>query len=142
MAFGKIRIDKNDQLFSRMIRERDKRCVLCGDTTRKSECSHFWGRGNKRTRFDARNAEYLCFTCHMRVEGNKQGAYRDYKLKQLGEQKYEELRLRAMDTGKYGEYEKKTLYEYLKEDYKQKRHLSPGWGGYDLTMSSIIKLWN
>lgn len=139
MAFGKIKIDPNDKLFSIMIRERDKKCVLCNDTMRKAECSHFWGRGNKQTRFDAENAEYLCFTCHCRVEGNKQGEYRTYKLKKLGEEKYNALEIRARGTGKYGEYEKKKLQEIMKEDYKNKVHLQKDWLGYQLTMSDIIR---
>jgi Bacteriophage Lambda NinG protein len=139
MSFGKIRIDPRDSLFSIMIRERDKRCVLCGDTHRKSENSHYWGRGNKMTRFDAQNCEYLCFTCHSREEGNKQGKYRDYKLKTLGQEQYRDLRIRASQTGKYGEYEQKVLMAMLKEDYKAKKHLEKGWLGYQLTMNGPIR---
>lgn len=138
MGFGQIKIDKNDSIFSKMIRERDKRCVLCNDTQRKSECSHFWGRGHKSTRFDGENAEYLCFTCHMKNEGNKQGEYRTYKIKTLGEKGYEQLEQRTNQFGKYGEYEKKKLQEILKLDYENKAHLKKGWKGYQLTMNEIV----
>ncbi len=138
--FGQIKIDKNDQIFSKMIRERDGKCVMCGDTQRKSECSHFWGRGHKSTRFDGENAEYLCFTCHMENEGNKQGKYREYKLKTLGKKKYEALERRTNTFGKYGAYEKDLLNEILKRDYKDKRHLEKDWKGYQLTMDKIIVL--
>lgn len=138
--FGQIKIDKNDQIFSKMIRERDKRCVLCGDTQRKSECSHFWGRGHKSTRFDGENAEYLCFTCHMENEGNKQGKYREYKLRTLGKKGYEALEKRTNTFGKYGAYGKDLLHEILKRDYKDKRHLEKDWKGYQLTMDKIIVL--
>jgi len=128
MGFGRIKLDKNDTLFSKMIRERDGKCVLCGDTQRKSECSHFWGRSDKIHRFDPRNAEYLCFTCHMRVEGNKQGEYRTYKLKQLGEEVYNKMQAdHYQKTKQYGKYEKEKLYQILKEQYKNKDHLKPDW---------------
>ena len=128
MGFGKVKIDKNDAIFSKMIRERDGRCVLCGDTERKSECSHFWGRLDKVHRFDPLNCEYLCFSCHIKVEGNKQGVYRNYKLKQLGKKLYDKMEQDHYRlTKKYGEYEKKLLYEILKEQYKNKDYLKPDW---------------
>lgn len=128
MGFGRIKQDKNDALFSKMIRERDGRCVLCGDTERKSECSHYWGRGDKVHRFDPLNAEYLCFSCHVRVEGNKQGEYRTYKIKQLGEKKHKEMELAHYSkTKQYGKYEKELLYKILKEQYEKKDHLKEGW---------------
>jgi len=128
MGFGKVKIDKNDAIFSKMIRERDGRCVLCSDTERKSECSHFWGRLDKVHRFDPLNCEYLCFSCHIKVEGNKQGVYRNYKLKQLGKKLYDKMEQDHYRlTKKYGEYEKKLLYEILKEQYKNKDYLKPDW---------------
>lgn len=126
--FGRVKIDKNDQLFSKMIRERDGKCVLCGDTQRKSECSHYWGRKDKVNRFNPQNADYLCFSCHLRVEGNKQGEYRTYKLKQLGCEVYDEMeKNHYQKTKKYGEFEKNKLYEILKKQYKNRDHLKPDW---------------
>lgn len=116
MGFGKIKIDKQDALFSKLIRERDGKCVFCGKSDGKLENSHFWGRGNKATRFDPQNCDTLCFHCHMLHEGNKQGFYRDWKIKQLGEKEYDKLERRARLTVKYGEFEKPFILSHLKEN--------------------------
>lgn len=85
---------KADQLFSRFIRERDKRCFFgCGNIA--SQASHFWGRGNSATRYDPKNVDGVCGGCHMRHEGNKQGTYRELKIKQLGTEGYSLLEKRA-----------------------------------------------
>jgi hypothetical protein len=130
MSFGKIKLDKNDILFSKMIRERDGKCVFCGKIAMQSklECSHFWGRGDKHNRFNPDNCDTLCWYDHMQNEGNKQGKYRDFKIKQLGKKVYNEMeRKHYQETKKYGEFEKEKLHQILKEQYKNKEHLKKGW---------------
>jgi len=131
MAFGKIKIDPRDKLFSLMIRERDKHtCVFCGK--KKEEVSiqnsHFWGRGCKSLRFEPLNCDALCFYCHYKNEGNKQTEYREWKIKQLGIKKYNELE-KIYRTGykAYGKFEKEKLLNILKEQYKNKEHLKKNW---------------
>ncbi len=101
----KVKIYREDSLFSRYIRTRDKwRCQRCftqyqeGDQGLQN--SHFWGRGNWNTRFDSENCDALCYGCHARWEGNKQGDYRDFKIKQLGIIGYKNLEMRARMTAK------------------------------------------
>ncbi len=85
---------KADLEFSHYIRDRDKGiCFFCKKSA--SQNSHFWGRGNSATRYDVDNCDYVCGGCHMRNEGNKQGRYRDLKLKQLGKKGYADLEKRA-----------------------------------------------
>jgi hypothetical protein len=123
-----IKVDKQDQLFSKMIRERDAQCVFCGKGSDwQLQNSHFWGRGHKATRFDPENCDALCFTCHMSNEGNKQGFYRTWKLSQLGKKRYEALEARHYQTKKYGAYEKPLLFKILKEQYSTGEHLKPKW---------------
>lgn len=113
-----------------MIRERDGKCVFCGKTAEQASLqnSHFWGRGDKQHRFDPKNCDTLCFSCHMQNEGIKQGKYRDFKLKQLGKKLYQEMeRNHYQQTKKYGEYEKKQLKKILEEQYKNGDHLKPDW---------------
>lgn len=115
----KIKSDPQDTLFSKLIRERDGRCVFCGKTKEQGyvlQNSHFWGRGNKATRFDPLNCDTLCFKCHMENEGNKQGKYRTWKLKQLGEEEYNKLERRARATVRYGAFEKPIIKKHLKEN--------------------------
>jgi len=88
---------KADLEFSHWVRDRDGgKCYFCGKQGRQN--SHFWGRGNSATRYDPLNCDYACGGCHMRVEGNKQGLYREMKLKQLGKKGYDELEKRARST--------------------------------------------
>jgi hypothetical protein len=56
---------------------------------------HFWGRANSATRYDPENCDGICGGCHMRHEGNKQGLYREKKIAQLGQDRYEALFKRA-----------------------------------------------
>lgn len=111
----RIKLDKRDILFSKLIRERDGKCVFCGRKDGKLECSHYWGRGNKATRFDPLNCDTLCFQCHANNESSKQGFYREWKLKQLGKRAYTELERLARSIYPYREYEKKMIYENLKK---------------------------
>lgn len=116
----RIKIDPADVLFSKLIRERDNwTCQFCGTEytppTSGLQCSHFWGRGHKATRWDPDNCDALCYGCHARHEGNKQGFYRDFKMKQLGKKRYDELAKRAQMTVKYGQYNKKSVLQHLKE---------------------------
>lgn len=128
----KIKLDKNDSLFSIMIRERDgHKCVFCGKTKDQGytlQNSHYWGRGDKVHRFDPRNCDCLCFTCHMNNEGNKQGFYRDWKLKQLGEELHRKMeQAHYSQTKSYGKFEKKLLGDILKKQYEEKAHLKKDW---------------
>lgn len=130
MSRFKTKRDKRDVLFSIMIRERDNHtCQFCGKTnqTNQIQNSHFWKRGDKATRFDPENCDALCASCHDKHEGCKQGFYREWKLKQLGTRRYNALEKRARSIKKYGEYEKTILYDILKSQYKNERHLKPNW---------------
>ena len=82
---------KADIEFSHFIRDRDnKKCFFCGKEG--SQNSHFWGRNKSATRYEPDNCDYVCGGCHMRHEANKQGFYREMKIKQLGQKRYDELR--------------------------------------------------
>lgn len=95
---------KADDIFSLEIRQRDGfKCVFCPRTKAQGyliQNSHYWGRGNKVTRYDPENCDALCAKCHMDNEGSKQGFYTDWKEQQLGEVRFEALRKRAMSIGK------------------------------------------
>ncbi len=89
----KIRIDPLDKLFSLVVRLRDKKCVRCG-SVRSLQCSHFWGRTTKNTRWDEENGDTLCFPCHV-YWGSRPAEYADWKLAQLGQERYDMLKIRA-----------------------------------------------
>ena len=98
---GKWTLKKADSLFSAFIRARDGKCVKCGKRPPEVQlqCSHFWARGRKNTRYDPENCDALCAACHYWNtdcwENEKQGMYRDYKIEQLGIEGYNALQERA-----------------------------------------------
>lgn len=83
-------------MFSIFIRNRDKKCKRCGTSTNLT-CSHFWARQHKGTRFDPDNCDAVCWMpCHKYYwEKEKQGDYRDFKIRQLGLKRYKEMEKRA-----------------------------------------------
>lgn len=102
-------LKRADTEFSVWIRERDPNCFFYGvpqDHGRKtcynrsSQNSHFWGRANMATRFDPLNCDGICGGCHMTHEGNKQGLYKELKIKQLGVDGYNALEKKARSTFK------------------------------------------
>ena len=92
-------LTKADTEFSLFIRNRDKKCVRCGSIKRLTN-SHFWARQHKGTRFDPENCDAVCWMpCHKyHWEKEKQGAYRDFKINQLGMPRYQAMEARARGT--------------------------------------------
>jgi 5-methylcytosine-specific restriction endonuclease McrA len=100
MIFGRIKIDKADEVFSIYIRTRDKRCVRCGrrgsgpQGIEGLQNSHFFGRANESTRFDPKNCDATCSGCHSYWGSTNHEQYRQFKIKQLGQQGFDLLVLR------------------------------------------------
>lgn len=92
-------------IFNKMVRERANwKCIRCGRdcSERKGllHASHFWAVGFTATRFDFDNVDALCYPCHYGQmksgwEYNKQGDYRTYMIKKLGQDGYDELEQKA-----------------------------------------------
>lgn len=120
-----MKIDPRDKIFSKMIRERDEKCLFCNNPA--SQNSHYWGRNIKNTRFDPENCDGICGGCHFFHESNKQGDYRNKKIEQLGIDGYNALEKRARQFHAYGKYEKDLLLKILKEQYKNQEHLKKNW---------------
>lgn len=58
-------LKKADQAFSRYIRERDGKCMVCGSTYRL-QCMHIISRRYRGLRWDKGNAVTGCAKCHTR----------------------------------------------------------------------------
>jgi 5-methylcytosine-specific restriction endonuclease McrA len=56
---------KADVLFSKLVRDRDQRCVECGASA-YLQCAHIISRSYKSIRTDFDNAVALCRGCHTR----------------------------------------------------------------------------
>lgn len=101
----KIKISTEDKIFSWFIRKRDGRCIYPGcykhvELNAKGfpvtlQASHYWSRRNEGTRFDPENVDTLCLSHHQMWGGDYRNEYTAFKKKQLGEKKYNDLRLRA-----------------------------------------------
>jgi hypothetical protein len=112
MNWYKPKRNNNDILFSKFIRTRDGwkcqyRFKCYGGVDYRSNpqglhCSHFQKRGKWTTRYDPLNCDAACAACHNFVENDPDGqkTLEAWKLRQLGEQKYKALLIRANTTGR------------------------------------------
>lgn len=79
--------------------KRNYTCEKCGikDTPPTSfiQCSHYIGRAEKATRYDEDNTDVFCDPCHKFFEKCKNGEYKTWKIKQLGEEKHKRLLQKA-----------------------------------------------
>lgn len=99
----KIKIDPADKTFSQYIRTRDRKCMRCLSPVEFNDqglptthqASHYYGRGKESTRFDPDNVDTLCMGCHRYWGGDDREAYREFKLKQLGQKGFDLLQVRA-----------------------------------------------
>jgi 5-methylcytosine-specific restriction endonuclease McrA len=112
-------IKKLDALFSRRIKERDGHtCQRCGkqheEKSRGLHNSHFWKRGYMGTRWEPLNCKALCFSCHRRWEGDKQGEYKDFMLKRIGEEDYAKLEVKARGITKFSVSDLRLMYQVMK----------------------------
>ena len=96
----RIKITSLDRLFSyyiRWIREEGK-CKRCGrqfiQPTNILHCSHFYGRANRRVRYDPDNCDAMCYHDHQYLSSHP-NTYVEWKKEQLGEKKFEDLNKRA-----------------------------------------------
>ena len=76
------------------------------------------------------NVDTLCFTCHMKFEGNKQGTYRDWMLGRLGEEEYLALQERAYSVVKCGKHEREIIHKHL---------LKEGLEGLEELLEEVLK---
>lgn len=117
----KIRIDKRDQIFSKLIRLRAAwmcdRCMKFFPLGHGLQCSHFFSRRHQATRYDPDNAAAHCFTCHMYL-GENPIEFTAWIKKHLGDVRYEALQLRHRQVVKRTKAELEELYQHLKEQYE------------------------
>ena len=109
-----IKISALDKLFSTFIRQRDNwTCQRCNKKfippTKGLHNSHYFGRTMKSVRYDEDNCDALCYGCHRYWEKEDREGYRNFKIKQLGQRKYDLLDFVAHKTGT-PDYKLLTIY--------------------------------
>ena len=104
----KIKIDKADEIFSQVVRIRDKACKRCGSLVQfndkglpiSHQNSHYFGRKKETVRFDLENCDTLCHGCHQYWGSDDRESYRAFKIHQLGMNRFNLLTIRANQTTK------------------------------------------
>lgn len=100
---GIVRVDKADKYFSWYVRLRDKFCVRCGSEVKYNEkgwpnshtTSHYFGRRKESVRYEPDNCDTLCHGCHRYWEVEDRESYRSFKIKQLGQRRFDSLTIQA-----------------------------------------------
>jgi len=117
-----LKVDKFDSVFSKIIRSRDNwTCVRpkCKKQhlppTNALHNSHYFGRTRYSTRFDEENCDALCHGCHRYWELSNREEYRDFKIKQLGEDGFYDLRRRSESLTKKNKVLTDEFYKQLKD---------------------------
>lgn len=117
----KIRIDKRDVVFSRIVRLRARfNCEKCGryfPLGHGLQCAHVFSRRHQSTRYDPDNAIALCFTDHQYF-GEHPTIFTAWIKKKLGDVRYEALEARHSTIVKRTKSEAAELYEHLKDQYR------------------------
>ena len=117
---GKVKIDINDTVFSRLVRHRANwKCERCTMTKRMGDASlhasHFIGRGNHRVRYCFDNVDALCYGCHQFFETHKQTFYTEFKIKKIGQERYDAL----IEQSKTGVIITKALLKPLRAEWRK-----------------------
>jgi hypothetical protein len=113
-----MKITKEDRITSDYIRlKAGFKCARCGayhPDCRGLHASHYMGRINQATRYEEDNLDCLCYGCHSYLEERKQTEYRDFKIKQLGEMRVEEIEFKSRGVKKWKVGEKEAIIEKYK----------------------------
>lgn len=104
------------------------KCMRCGKQHVKTTndkwlnygCSHFWARTYMGTRWEVDNLDGLGWLpCHASIwEHDKNGQYRDYMLKKLGNKRYKELEIKARSVTKFSTLDIKLLIQNFDKIWK------------------------
>ncbi len=122
----RVKTDKRDTVFSLLVRERAGwRCEVCGtrydpENAAGLQCSHFFTRSKRSTRWAAENAAAQCTACHMRMGGNPI-EFAEWIKGYLGEERYDALRRKANTPHKYTKADLEDLYQKLKSELASMR---------------------
>lgn len=116
MTERKKLVKKLDDITSKIVRLRDKKCITCGSMERLG-CGHLFSRQAYSTRWDLKNCHAQCWGCNFRHE------YDFYRYEQMfknkyGEEDYHELYRRFNNPHKFSDKELRELLEERNAQYK------------------------
>jgi 5-methylcytosine-specific restriction endonuclease McrA len=98
-------------------------CIRCKkqypENSKQLTTSHFWSRKSMGARFELENLDVACYPCHMfQLEKDKQGWYRDYMIKKLGQRGYDYLEVKARSITKFSRSDLEFMIDLAKSDLK------------------------
>lgn len=114
MSWGpfRLKMTKADKLFSLVVRFRDNwECQFChwqaneenAEDRYRIDCSHFFQRSIRSTRFDPENAVAACKRCHTNLKGPTDPFYQNFMEKRIGRKAFDLLWLRGHTPAKVDE---------------------------------------
>ena len=123
-----LKRDPLDAVFSDLVRERSNwTCDVCGKyfPERKGSgihASHYWGRRNRSVRWFGLNVFCHCFGCHQKLGGNPH-EFKSWVFKELGEENYDALTLRANSVKKYTKGDRAEMKKHYEGELKRIRQM-------------------
>lgn len=120
------KIKELDKLWSIKIRERDGKCLKCGNTS-SLQAAHILSRKNLNIRFDLENGLTLCIRCHLYWAHKEPIEFTKWVEYHLGKKKVDELYKKSQEI-KHGGFSREELekieeelknYEKSKKEYKK-----------------------
>ena len=105
--------NKLDKIVSEIVRARGY-CVRC-TRTEHLQAAHIFSRSNMATRFYLNNILCLCPDCHINFAHKNPILFTEWVKKFLGDEKYEELKVRAASIRKWELWELEDLYRKFSE---------------------------
>ena len=117
-----------DDLFSLLIRGRPNyQCEaaivgVCSGSAGKMECSHFYSRSRRATRFDETQCCCKCSACH-RYLGLRPYEFGQWIVEHLGEEDAEALKLKANQSRKRSQPQMRDLHDRMKVEWARMKKL-------------------
>lgn len=105
--------DRLDASLSRIVRLRDKWCVICGSPY-NLEAGHIFGRGRQSLRWDPFNVFAICHSCNQR-DVRDHAPYRNWFIGKYGQEKFDELERRSYQTADWSIFELQELLKYFRQ---------------------------
>lgn len=95
----KIRLGKYDTIWSKLVRERDGKCLNCGKRPPyQLQAHHVMPRGRKATRFVIENGITLCAYCHTLGDHSVHRVGRQFIIDLLGNRQVKKLERMSLVT--------------------------------------------
>lgn len=111
-------IKRLDDIVSKIVRLRDKKCVTCG-STQQLGCGHVFSRSHYATRWDLENCHAQCWKCNYNARWHDTVFYPEWYRDKVGDEKFKELYYKWKTTSHFKIYELKGMLEGYKFIYEE-----------------------